>query len=244
MVRMRRLVLQVKIQLDRDQQMYKRNFYPRIRPMRPARVGQTVYFEQQESKDTDTPGVGRRDKLQAKFDGPYKIVHVTLNTVTILQDGLEEVMSRGRIAVAPPPPTTENNPYNPTVDDYQSPIGARSLPSNAETHTQEYPSLRRALRSRSAPDPADEQIFSHIVEYNIRDDLLRVRWFGYSPKANTWEPPGHLPYNAIAQFFLPPAPQSTPPFLPIPKYLTGIPVNEFLERDGDSVANGAILDRA
>ena len=58
----------------------------------------------QDSDDSARSIQYKDHKLRSKASGPYEIVKVTSHTVTILQDGLLQTISRDRIVRAPNPP--------------------------------------------------------------------------------------------------------------------------------------------
>lgn len=77
-------------------------------------------------------------------------------------------------------------------------------PEGDHTPRPSTPSLSTAQQAqRSAPVPAEaeQHVLDAIVSYNRKEDLFKVRWHGYSAADDTWEPPGHLPFNAMASYF-------------------------------------------
>eukprot|EP00171_Calliarthron_tuberculosum_P021558 IDg21558t1 len=118
---LRRMVPKVRDHLGRAQHRCKRNFDKRVAPIRTIHIGQSVYLERQGLQETDAPCVKRRHKLQARADGPYKVIKEGTNTVTILRDGLEEVVSRDRIAVAPPRLPSPDPSSDAPADVHQAP---------------------------------------------------------------------------------------------------------------------------
>ncbi len=50
-------------------------------------------------------------------------------------------------------------------------------------------------------DGAAEWVFDRIVDYDKEGGLFRVRREGYAAEHDTWEPPDHLPRNAVVRFF-------------------------------------------
>lgn len=175
---MRRLVAESRTTLENAQARYKRDFDKRVRPLAAISDGYFVYLERQAPSSQDTPSERRRHKLSPKADGYYQVVGTTDNTVTILRDGMNEKVSRDRITKAPPVPTDH------TGSDHQE-----STPQSGPT------------QNKGGSTNEKEYVFDHIVDFNTDSDLFRVRWHGYSAEEDTWEPPNHLPFNAIASYF-------------------------------------------
>ncbi len=74
----------------------------------PQGVGDLVYLGRGGAADEVDSGV-QRHKLQSKALGPYPVVRACSHTVEIDRDGLREVVSRDRIALAPPAPVLGTN---------------------------------------------------------------------------------------------------------------------------------------
>lgn len=101
--------------------------------MQPVNVVQSVYLERQGPYDTEIPGVKRPHKLQPRADRLYKVVFETSNTVTILRDGLEDVLTRNSVAVARPHPTSLAQQAEKTSGVRAQSAGAESSASPDET---------------------------------------------------------------------------------------------------------------
>eukprot|EP00171_Calliarthron_tuberculosum_P023466 IDg23466t1 len=172
-----------------------------------------VYVNRENHADTDESGIKRHHKLQPKALGPFKVIAETSHTVTIDRDGLNEVISRDRAARAPtqlpkdgksgeeptedqegqPEESTKDQVGHPAPDIQTRPLARRTRP----------PSQYRPHRpdSQDTEDTNTKYVADRIVNYDKDDMTFRVRWEGYTPEEDTWEPAGHLPYNLVAKFF-------------------------------------------
>lgn len=113
----------------------------------------------------------------------------TEHTVTILRDGLTENVSRDRVSKAPPAPAQQNEAIPTTLDDNPAPPTSSTVDAP------------KAVRSNTAPAEAERQVMDALVDYDTAKDQFRVRWHGYSASEDTWEPPGHIPFNAMYSYF-------------------------------------------
>lgn len=82
------------------QELYKRDYDARIKPLNPPQPGDHVYVQRQ-APSADADSVERRShKLQAKSEGPYQVISSTDHTVTIDRNGLVDTITRARISKA------------------------------------------------------------------------------------------------------------------------------------------------
>lgn len=186
---MRRLVQQSRGVLAKAQGRYKRDYDKRVRPQAPITAGDRVYLERQGPGPTAEPGERSRHKLSPKADGPYPVVASTEHTVTILRDGLNEKVSRDRVSKAPTTPEQSAEVLPPLSGDNSKP------PTSGPEQAQE------ARRSIPAPKYAEQHVMDALVDYDSTNDTFKVRWNGCSADEDTWEPPGHIPSNAMASYF-------------------------------------------
>eukprot|EP00171_Calliarthron_tuberculosum_P008354 IDg8354t1 len=179
LAQMRRLVGQSQATLAKAQARYKRDFDKRVRPSAHIEVGDQIYLERQGPVANAAPGDKQRHKLQSKADGPYPVVAITSHTVTITRDGLNEKVTRDRVAKAPPPPTS------PPTSNPSGTAGTRPTPHRASPPV----------------SITEEHVLDRIVDYDRENDVFRTRWHGYDATADSMEPPEHLPYNALISYF-------------------------------------------
>ena len=133
----------------------------------------------------------RKHKLAPKAIGPFEVLVSDECTVTILrEDGFIERVTRNRTAKAPPPSERQlglKHPANDSEDEYQTTEGAPG-----ET----------AVRTAPNTDQyAEFHVVDKIVRYLPKKGRFVVRWAGYGPEDDTEEPPGHLRWNTMVQYF-------------------------------------------
>jgi Chromo (CHRromatin Organisation MOdifier) domain len=174
-------------QLAKAQARYKKNFDARVQPRNTTlKVGDYVFV------DDPTPGEDA-SKLTYKTKGPYLITGMdgTRHTVALKRGQLRDRVSMDRVTPAPSPlgDSTPGLPVPP--------------PRNA--------SVRIAVPPPSTHDV--EYVVEKIVNVDLDElgnILCKVRWMGYLPEEDTWEPgeglPPHLVRRACARhgFPLPP----------------------------------------
>ena len=260
--------------LRQSQERYKRNFDSRVRRTRQGlEVGHYVFLQRETHNQTDSEGQRMRRKLLPVADGPFKVVKLDENTVTILRDGLLDRVSKDRISRAPlrtltmddnlddNPETTEGSsnsevglqPQGTNADndlDTEGTNGDRgtqsdpsvqhddeiprssspelegqsnggsinehvinpSQPPLAVSHSsladalaEGTPTTQRGIITRQSTNAEvsrqNDYVVDTILEYNRRTRKFKVRWEGYGPEQDTWEPSRHLPYNLVAQHF-------------------------------------------
>ena len=101
---LKRLTSKASANLAKRQARYKADYDKRIRPVKKdIEPGQFVFVQRETPRRDQTEGRRIRNKLQAKADGPYKVVKSDKHTVTFMRDNLLERVSWDRIYKAPTP---------------------------------------------------------------------------------------------------------------------------------------------
>ena len=165
--------------LKRAQARYKRNY--------DKRVHKTPVFHKDDLVFLDKPPnmkdkVGSEhesitDKLSFKRLGPFKILDVYSHTATIDEEGIPNTVTIDRLSLAKAansPPTSPPSPPTPV------------------------PSLNPAPDDQHQTEFVVDRIVDHRGKGGTR--RYRVRWYGFSPSADTWEPDHHIPPQFIARY--------------------------------------------
>ena len=194
--------------LLQTQRRYKRNYDERIlQRLRNLKPGDYVFREIPEHP------IGVNPKLTSQVDGPYEVLRIDWPTV-VINDGRRAVrVNANRLVHAPAPaPTSESSTTTPP-----------SIPSPARfTHTRPRhqaqvrtpptitprtlpPRTSRGVNRRFLQEaPTDDRYeVEDIVDAGVADDgktLYRIRWKGYSPEQDTWEPARNLPRDLIRDY--------------------------------------------
>lgn len=98
-------------------------------------------------------------------------------------------MSRDRVAKAPAPAVVP-------PEDISPPSGDTITSPSSKVIT-----APKAHRSAPAPSEPEQHVIDALVDYDQAEDLFKVHWHGYLHSDDTWEPPGHLPFNAMVAYF-------------------------------------------
>jgi Chromo (CHRromatin Organisation MOdifier) domain len=131
---------------------------------------------------------GRNPKLDYQFYGPYRVIE-TDGQVFKLQIGDDDVpMSSDRITLAPGS-TEDTKARGGHVDDVPPPVDADE----------------DGLATPEEDDAAleGEYVFERITGMRQRIDgsiQYKVRWYGYGPSEDTWEPSAHLPEDVLRRY--------------------------------------------
>lgn len=56
-------------------------------------------------------------------------------------------------------------------------------------------------RNRMSDSDTVQAVIDKIIEYDPEGNIFKVQWYGYSVDSRTFEPPGHLPYSKMVQYF-------------------------------------------
>ncbi|CDF32213.1 unnamed protein product [Chondrus crispus] len=210
--RVRKILSRAGTKLTHAQAQYKRNFDKAVRTLPSFEVGQEVFLDRPpDFSATPLENEDGHRKLLPKTTGPYRFIKAPVDgdTVTIERNGLLDAVSINRVTKVPQPSIPK------------APSSVRStpmaIPPASGTTPPEKASVSRTTRTVSIDpdsevpvhqDPAEaeadtEHAIDRIVAHGEADDgspLYRVRWFGYSPKEDTWERADNLPENFIRRY--------------------------------------------
>ena len=73
------------------------------------------------------------------------------------------------------------------------PTSATETPQPSETATEV---------ANNSQDPDPEYVFDKLLEHDFSESVPRylVKWNGYPTAEATWEPRGHIPFNAVSRY--------------------------------------------
>ena len=165
-------------------------------------VGDWVYITRKQPTASDPSDDPQKTKQMSKAIGPFQVICATPWNVTIVRaDGTVEQITRERAVKAPGASSELFTPY-----------GKESGPQNLDESEQP---AHRVIRTRSfssgsnddskGVESSEEDVrhpIRRIVKYDKEKDKFLIEWEGY-PNREEWteEPPGHLHYNTMLQFF-------------------------------------------
>ena len=220
--RLNAAVTKARSNLERTQQRYKRNFDARVRQrLMDLKPGDYVYREIPEFP------LGVSPKLASPVDGPYRVLDTDWPTVVVDVGGHPVRVNANRLVRAPTPrsssevsrlqlrdnaaqPEREAQVSNEVPVDSHPRSSREGLSSSEEgdmhvdTPARDSQQLqkRRASLRRSTQEQ-QRYVVEKLVGAGLNDEgtmLYRVRWEGYPPSADTWEPPMNLPHQLVRAY--------------------------------------------
>jgi transposase InsO family protein len=172
LLRLRELCPLAQRRLEEAQARYKRNYDGSIREKnKTTRNGDWVYVRREVHDSNVNP------KLDSPVDGPFQVVKTDGHTLVLQQGETQVRVSSDRITPAPAPPSTLS-PRTPMEDP-----GSQTTPRGEEDE----------------PEYVVERI---VGAKQLADGSLhyKVRWYGYYPEEDTWEPAHHLPKDILRRY--------------------------------------------
>jgi hypothetical protein len=179
--------------LKEAQERYKRNFDNSIREKnKNIAPGQWVYLRKEVHDNSVNP------KLDTKADGPFQALENSGHTLLLQQGEMRNRISSDRVTPAPTPHTLDGaDPGRPAEA-----VNNR-LPVEETTRSQETPNpAERDSESEPAPQEEEYVVERVVGAKQMRDGTLyyKVRWYGYPPESDTWEPAYHLPEILLRRY--------------------------------------------
>ena len=216
LLRLREAILKARSNLARTQRRYKKDFDRRVRQrLRNLQVGDFVYRE-----IPDHP-VGVNPKLTSQVDGPFQVLDIEWPTIIIDVNGREVRVNANRLTqawyrplpetpepseIVSDPETADEAPASPAPEPRAPRRSARNraaatspTPANAPQEPQK---PQEPSSIESSPEDPIYQI-ADIVDGGIADDgteVYRIRWLGFPPDEDTWEPAQNLPKALIRAY--------------------------------------------
>ena len=196
MRRLREVLARASEKLTHAQAQYKRQFDKTVSEPPTFLPGEEVFLDR--PPDFSATALENEDghrKLLPKTTGPYRIISADDNTVTIDRNGLKDTVSTDRVTRAPPQVITRLT--DPSVGTRREPPPVTVDPDST------VPVTPNTVTPDGAPPPEPEYAIDRIVGHGEDDKgrpLYRVRWYGYPPEDDTWEPAGNIPDNFLRRY--------------------------------------------
>ena len=186
--RLRQSLAQAQVRTTEAQKRYKADFDQKVQRTLTVKAGDYVFVDRAPGtveEDDEDAYAQRTKKLLPRSTGPYLVKSTTEDTVTIEQDGLQNVVSIDRVSMAPSGPVTRPRVRDVTAD----PEGPHTDTAEDDNNVAEPDSVEYAI----------DRIVTHRPD---KDGMYyRVRWYGYGPEEDTWEPEHHIPANFVTRYW-------------------------------------------
>lgn len=189
MKRTRQIVAKATVQSKARQEAYKAQHDRKVRTKPKLRVGDRVFLDKPPSTAPGRDDDGNllpTSKLSRKTDAEdYKVIEVTEQTVKILRDGLEDVVSLDRVTKAPPPldPSTLK-PRQPPEENQDQSAQTKRITANPKPQSQKAPEntrVNKTKQSEPTKDPVDTTPTARLQPPAIPDTAA-------SPTSNETDP--------------------------------------------------------
>ena len=209
LTKLRQLLPEARRELAAAQARYKRGYDSHVRLKNQSiEDGSFVYIR----REVHDPGLN--PKLDSPVDGPFEVVSNYGNTFLLrIADQLVRVSS-DRVTPAPRLNTGEMTPAAVPSDEDQAeppasgPEDPVAAPAKADEPSpdEEFEPDGGLANNRTA-DPTGEDEPEYVMEKIVGmkqiptgGHLYKVRWYGYAPADDTWEPLEHLPPNVVRRY--------------------------------------------
>ena len=169
-----------RVKLPAAQRRYKADFDKKVRLRLVIEVGDLVYVDRpprpltttKRGEITSDEG-GPSVKLLPKTEGPFQVRSATEATVVFDQDGVSNCVSSDRITKMP------RGPRDVTIASPTPPA------------------------TSGEPEPAVEYVVDRLVRHRetCKGIQYQIRWYGYAPADDTWEPSEGLPQAFIDRYW-------------------------------------------
>jgi hypothetical protein len=169
--------------LAESQARYKKNFDRSVKGKNKDVLSNSWVYLRREVHE-----VGRNTILDDQVDGPYRVIE-TDGRVFKLRIGDDDVPVSSDRTTPAPESADETQVRGVPLDDIHPPVDADE--DGVTTPEDDYTALE------------GEYVFERITGMRQRSDgsvQFKVRWYGYGPSENIWEPSEHLPVDAFRQY--------------------------------------------
>lgn len=223
LLRLHDAIKKANLTLSQTQRRYKRDYDRRVRRrLANLRVGDYVYREIPEHP------AGVNPKLASPVDGPFEILDIQWPTIIISKDGRPIRVNASRVTKAgttPPPnpdapaespteisplpednedqPPLHDSPVKPTLQQESQAQSRRKARHQARDGRQLPPNSPPMQHTPESAQPNEEFEVERIVDAGLTEDgqeVYRIRWRGYPPNQDTWEPAHNLPEILIRAY--------------------------------------------
>ena len=133
-----------------------------------------------------------------------------INPNTVLDDEGPTRQSSASEAAVPPhfdaQPRTQIQPTGPPVGAPGLNVSPRRPPGTDTPQTSEtaapQPSETATEVANNSQDPDPGYVFDKLLEHDFSESVPRylVKWNGYPTAEATWDPQGHIPFNAVSRY--------------------------------------------
>ena len=141
----------------------------------------------------EAPIKGERSKLASRVTGPYKVLRTLPRRVSVQTNtGYEYDVSYDRVVKAPRKPESTDV----RTEQQLAPKDTVGIP--AAEFRERVSTGATAIDSRNRKE--ETYFVDRLVSIDQPSNTYRVRWAGYGPDDDTWEPPSNITFNLILRY--------------------------------------------
>jgi hypothetical protein len=167
------------------QARYKRNFDRSVKEKNKDVLPNSWFYLRREVHE-----VGRNPKLDDHVDGSYRVIETDGRVFKLRIRDDDVPVSSDRIT--PAPESADDTPARTSpVDDTPPAVDADE---NGVTNPEEDDVVLEG-------EYVFERILTGMRQRNDGSIQYKVRWYGYGPTDDTWEPSAHLPEDALRRYY-------------------------------------------